>query len=223
MFFSFPGMMYAPPEDDFEMIVIYDVKGYIAGMHSVVPKDVTNEDKYFPFSSSKWYRSTSALGKDIYVATAYFLDVNVICTGRTSDDFATQGTGNKLLLQNGPMTSDVITAPLKEEDATTDGFWFKNWCFVQMGHHYFNLNYNVSASCDEFTPIGLIYHDGDLDAFAWHHHAPIAGDRWETPDATGLGMIYDRPPQCGLDLSATPGGKTMHVYLRGWIETCIFE
>jgi hypothetical protein len=216
-------MMYAPPEDDFEMIVIYDVKGYIAGMHSVIPKDVTDEDKYFPFSSSKWYRSTSALGKDIYVTTAYFVDVNIICTGRSANDFATQGTGYKLLFQNGPLTSDVITAPLKEEDATTGGFWFKHFCYIQMGDHYFNLNYDVDAPCDDLTPIQLVYHNGQLNAFVWQHQAPIAGARWEILDVNAINMIVDRPPQCLLDSSKTPGGVTLHVYLRGWIATCIFE
>ena len=36
-----------------EMVVIYDVNGFIAGMHSVVPKDKTANDEYFAFSTSR--------------------------------------------------------------------------------------------------------------------------------------------------------------------------
>ena len=31
---SFPGFLYAPPGDNPEMVVIYDVNGFIAGLHS---------------------------------------------------------------------------------------------------------------------------------------------------------------------------------------------
>jgi hypothetical protein len=109
----FPGILYAPLEDNFEMLVIYDVKGFIAGMHSVVPKDVTEDDKYVPYSTSIWYRLTRILDQDVYLTTAYFVDVDVICVGRSQEDFANQGTGYTLLFQNGNKTTDIIAAPLK--------------------------------------------------------------------------------------------------------------
>jgi hypothetical protein len=95
------------------MLVIYDVKGFIAGMHSVVPKDVTEDDKYVPYSTSIWYRLTRILDQDVYLTTAYFVDVDVICVGRSQEDFANQGTGYTLLFQNGNKTTDIIAAPLK--------------------------------------------------------------------------------------------------------------
>jgi hypothetical protein len=83
--------VYAPPEDDFELLAIYDANGYIAGMHSVVPKDVTANDLYYPFSSFPWYRAMRVLNKEVYLTTAYFVDVKVICEGRTAEQFADQG------------------------------------------------------------------------------------------------------------------------------------
>jgi hypothetical protein len=74
------------------MIVIYDVNGYFAGMHSVIPARMETSTFPSPAPSSPvqpqpWARTST------YVTTAYFVNVNVICTGRSADDFAMQGTG----------------------------------------------------------------------------------------------------------------------------------
>ena len=49
-----------------------------------------------------------------------------------------------------------------------------------MGRHYFQLNYDVNAPCDDLTPIQLIYSGGVLNGFVWQHPAALEGDRWET-------------------------------------------
>merc|ERR1712004_938145 len=67
---SFPGNLMVPPEADPEMVLIFDVNGFIAGMHSVVAKKFVSAG--FDFGASKWYRSVDAL--DAWVTTAYFVD-----------------------------------------------------------------------------------------------------------------------------------------------------
>jgi hypothetical protein len=104
-----------------------------------------------------------------------------------------------------------------------DGFWFKHYCFLQMGNHYFNLNYDVNAPCVDLVPIQLIYHNEELNGFVWQHVAAMTGDRWETVDEFGVTSIVNNPPNCLVEFTYTPGVRTMHTYLRDWVETCIFE
>ena len=61
------------------MVVIYDVNGFIAGMHSIVAKKFVSGP--FNFAGSKWYRSDNVLGEDVYLTTAYFVDPASICQG----------------------------------------------------------------------------------------------------------------------------------------------
>ena len=113
---QFPGNRYVSP--GMEMVIIYDVNGFISGMHSVVPKDKTND--MFDFSTSRWYRADTVNGVEAYLTTAYFVDPAVICTGRTQGEYDQEGTGNRLLFQNGPTSSNTISAPLTIEDADTN-------------------------------------------------------------------------------------------------------
>ena len=116
---QFPGTRYASPEEGGPgMIFIYDVNGFIAGTHSVVPKCKTYNDKYFPWTQSQWYRQDRINGKNVFLTTVYFVDPDKICNGgRTQDEFDDEGTGNRLLFQNGTKPSDHIVAPLTQYDA----------------------------------------------------------------------------------------------------------
>ena len=98
------------------MILIYDVNGFIAGMHSVVSERFTDNDKYVPFGNGNpWFRPAVLNGDDVYLATAYFVDPDLICgSGRTQDQFDTQGTGDRLLFQTGPT---LTVAPMTAEEA----------------------------------------------------------------------------------------------------------
>ena len=58
--------------------------------------------------------------------------------------------------------------------------WFRHYCVLNMGLHYFQLNYDENAPCDDLTPIQLLYSGGVLNAFVWQHPAALEGDRWET-------------------------------------------
>ena len=119
---KFPGHRYASPEAGGPgMVFIYDVNGFIAGTHSVVPKNKTYNDQYFPWTQSKWYRQDRINGKDVFLTTVYFVDPDKICNGgRTQDEFDDEGTGNRLLFQNGPKPSDHVVAPLTQQDADDD-------------------------------------------------------------------------------------------------------
>ena len=119
---QFPGRRYASPEAGGPgMVFIYDVNGFIAGTHSVVPKSKTYNDKYFPWTQSKWYRQDRINGKDVFLTTVYFVDPKKICNGgRTQAEFDVDGTGKKLLFQNGDRPSDHIVAPLTQQEADED-------------------------------------------------------------------------------------------------------
>ena len=119
---KFPGRRYASPEVGGPGIVlIYDVKGFIAGTHSVVPKSKTYNDEYYPWTQSKWYRPDKINGKDVFLTTVYFVDPEKICkNGRTQAEFNVHGTGDRLLFQNGPKSSDHVVAPLTQQEADSN-------------------------------------------------------------------------------------------------------
>ena len=110
----------APPGENPEMVFIFDVNGFIAGMHSVVAKKFVISD-VFNFDASKWYRSDNILGEDAFVTTAYFVDPAIICQGgRSQGDFDMEGTGNRVWFQNGATTADVQNTPLTIDEADSD-------------------------------------------------------------------------------------------------------
>ena len=105
----------APPEDNPEMILIFDLNGFIAGMHSVVAKKFVSP--MFDFGGSKWYREFG----NAFVTTVYFIDPMRICNGgRTKEEYDVEGTGNHLLFQNGPKSSDHVVAPLTQQEADSN-------------------------------------------------------------------------------------------------------
>ena len=79
--FSNPGIRFAPIKDNGpDMVLIYDVNGFIAGMNSVVLKKYMTAD-WIP-SDSKWYRHDIIFGEEAYLTTAYFVDPSLICKGK---------------------------------------------------------------------------------------------------------------------------------------------
>ena len=62
--------------------MIYDVNGFIAGMHSVINKESADESP-FEFEKSSWYRLDDSLGYEAFLTTAYFVDPATICEGGT--------------------------------------------------------------------------------------------------------------------------------------------
>jgi hypothetical protein len=121
-FFSFPGNRWARRVNnkdiaDKDIMIITDGNGYIAGEQSVVMKVHTEDNKYFDFDSSPYYILDNFFGEEAYLATAYFVDPEIICNGgRTEEEFALQGTGNRLSFQNGPTASDLEEIPLTQAE-----------------------------------------------------------------------------------------------------------
>ncbi len=116
----FLGNVYVPSDSN-EFAVIYDVNGFIAGMHAIVPMDVTYEDQYYKFSTSPWYRAVKNEDGAVvsYVTTAYFIEPSKICEGgRTQEEYDRQGTlGDMLLIKKG---DELLKMPLTEDDAKQD-------------------------------------------------------------------------------------------------------
>jgi len=221
---SFPGFRYVPPGDNPEMVVIYDVNGFIAGMQSIVFKKFIQGP--YDFAGSNWYRSDNILGEDAYLTTAYFVDPSRICNGgRDQAAFDFEGSGNRLWFQNGPTIKDMHVAPLTVDAADANDVWSKHKCFVNMGRHYFQLYHDEDQHCDNLVPIQLLYSGGVLNGFVWQHPAPLKGDRWEPiqgfSGTHAVGLLIDRPPSCLMKWIDTFGVTTMHVYLRNAITTCL--
>ena len=126
-------------------------------------------------------------------------------------------------------------------------FWYRHFCFVNMGRHYFNLNYDVEAPCEPNNiPVQLLYSGDVLNGFVWQHVSAIPGffswncrlisrkklylqcffipgDQWESVSSFALGQIVDRPPNCLYDLVENPGVTTMHIYFRNYETLCITD
>jgi len=225
---SFPGFRYAPPGDNPEMVVIYDVNGFIAGMHSIVAKKFISMANNFNFAGSNWYRSDNVLGEDVYLTTAYFVDPSSICQGgRDQAAFDVEGTGNRLWFQNGPTIKDIHVAPLTVAEADANDVWSKHKCLVNMGRHYFQLYHDEDQPCDDLVPIQLMYSGGVMNGFVWQHPAALKGDRYEPIEGKkgtfAVGLLVDRPPKCLINMIETLGVTTMHVYLRNAITMCLSD
>lgn len=189
----------------------------------LLPKKFVNPG-VFDFEGSIWYRSDNILGEDSYVTTAYFVDPSIICDGgRDQATFDVDGTGDRLWFQNGPTMGDIHEAPLTTDDADDGGVWYKHFCFINMGRHYFQLNHDENQSCDGLVPIQLMYSGGVMNGFVWQHPAGVQGDRWEKVTDWALEHIVETPPNCLFDFVDGDGVMTMHVYLRNWKTLCISD
>ena len=98
---GFLGERYGRSATDMDIVLIYDVNGFIAGVQSVIPKDKITDNNFFNFTGNPMYQPGEFITKEVYYTTAYFVDPAVICQGgRSQEDFDTQGTGYTLLFQN---------------------------------------------------------------------------------------------------------------------------
>ena len=56
-----------------------------------------------------------------YFAKENFVDPAIICnSGLTKEEFATQGTGNRISLHSGPTSTNLIRVPLNESEILED-------------------------------------------------------------------------------------------------------
>jgi len=193
-------------DSDPAVILLFDGSGYIAGIQTAVPK------------SSGWVPPAHFVNRyvinetDYYTLTAYFVDPNRICKGRSSAEFASEGTGTDIYIQVGtnPLT-DYFQVPNNEADIKTTKWGFGK-CFYMMGQHYW---YNVTAgmNCDDFVPYCLLYNNGVLNAFCFSISYNVQpSQRYEHPTPTAAKGFLDPVPDCFFNNPTYAKLTTMHVY-----------
>merc|ERR1711978_10575 len=129
-----------------------------------------------------------------WFTTAYFVDPLVICNGgRSSSDWESHGTGDRLLIQSGT-TDNLVSIPLTQAEADMTSDWYDHFCFVGMGDHYLQFDYTPDQACDSVLPFQILYDQGVITGFVWQHIGTLPGDKWEHPDANAVAAIIDRFP-----------------------------
>jgi charged multivesicular body protein 7 len=213
----FLGQAYWAKSDP-TMVLLYDVNGYIAGIQTFAPAS-----QYTPPKKSQG--SSIVLYGDYWVLTAYFVDPSIICTtGRTAAQYASQGTGQGLWIQNGttPLTS-TIQIPL-DQNAVSSTMWTQGKCFYTMGQHYwYNLSPNMD--CNDFFPYCILYNSGKLDAFCFALNGDLDDAAYDYPHPTPsvLSQFMNPVPQCMND-DNPPFNKysTIHIYMTNWPRSTSF-
>jgi len=218
---KFLGHRYANPAD-FSLVLIFDDAGYIAGSQSVLPLEHI-DSSLVDLSVQPAYQLDMWYDQEAYFATAYFVDPAVICAGgRSSEEWESQGTGDRLIVQVGETPDSLLNIPLTREEADMDPVWYDHYCFIGMGDHYLQFNYQPDQDCFSVLPLQILYDEGVITGFVWQHTAWLPGDRWEHPDEMAVGAIIDRPATCIMELVENPGLSTMHHYFYDypWLTLC---
>jgi len=215
---KFLGHRYANPAD-FSTVLIFDDAGYIGGTQSVLPlahvdPSLTTNPAY---QLDMWY------DQEAYFTTAYFVDPSIICGGgRSGDEWESQGTGDRLMVQVGETADSLLNIPITQEAADMEPEWYDHYCFLGMGDHFIQYNYQPDQDCTSVLPLQILFSEGVINGFVWQHYANLPGAQWEHPDAMAISMIIDRPPSCILELVNNPGLSTMHHYFYEypWLTLC---
>lgn len=216
------GFAYADPNEP-SLVLLYDEAGYIAGVQSVL-LDSAVDPAYAPLADIPAYTAGTFFEEKAWFTTAYFVDPSVICAGgRTEDQWNSQGTGDRLWIQVGETPDNFVKIPLTRAEADGTDNWYKHWCFLGMGTHYMEFNYEIDQDCSSVLPVQILYDQGVITGFVWEHLAHLPGERWEHPDTQAVNMIIDRAPQCALDAVFTPGLSTLHHYFYSypWLTLCL--
>jgi len=203
---TFRGIRYWTNSDP-AVILLYDINGYIAGMQTSFLKTMLP-------SVSPYILGHPAVSEgDYYTLTVYFVDPSIICTtGRTAAQYAANGTGDRLIIQNGTNALTTgLTIPMVES-AVDQTSWTKGFCFWTMGQHYW---YNVTKAmdCDYFYPFFLLYNKQKLNAFGFAINAPLTSPRYEHPTTSEAGQFINPVPDCFSTDPSFTKLSTMHVYM----------
>jgi hypothetical protein len=72
--FRFAGRRFVRSANDLQMVFLYDVNGFIAGMQSPVPVANTDDNKYFDYDASPAYNKDTIAGVEVktFLTTKYF-------------------------------------------------------------------------------------------------------------------------------------------------------
>ncbi|CAC5378604.1 BCHE [Mytilus coruscus] len=116
-------------DNDMNLILIYDVKGHIAGISAAVPTNLANGWPHAFLKGHPFIKS----GNHHHIS-AYFVDPAIICVcGRSTAIYHQQGVGTDLYIQNG---TDPIADSMKIphlQSGITSTHWTKGKCFPTMG------------------------------------------------------------------------------------------
>ncbi|UJR07059.1 hypothetical protein I4U23_011347 [Adineta vaga] len=201
--------------NDIGVILIYDIRGTLAGVQMALPVSMAKRDLY-KFDTVKMFNRDIVAGIDAYVLTAYFVDPRSICgSGRDAALLKIEGMGTGLWLQNGsdPIINSV-QAPLYENNVNTTK-WVKGSCFPSMGMHYWYDN-RVDKECDEIFPVFLLYNKGKLTGLGWG----LAGkyeysNRTEPVPYNAVSSFMRIVPTCLKSYYDKVGGFTsIHLYFN---------
>merc|ERR1711894_340040 len=129
---KFLGHRYANPAD-FSIVLVFDDAGYIAGTQSVIPLQYV-DSTIVDYSGNPAYQLDMWYDQEAYFTTAYFVDPTLICDGgRSSDEWESQGTGDRLLVQVGETPDSLLNIPITREAADMEtGVWYDHYCFLGM-------------------------------------------------------------------------------------------
>uniref|UniRef100_A0A1W7R968 Venom protein n=1 Tax=Hadrurus spadix TaxID=141984 RepID=A0A1W7R968_9SCOR len=216
---KFRGRRYIKDNDP-AVILIYDSKGFVAGIQSGLPiYEVDRVKTTYPFSSNPIFQ----LFDDTYFRTVYFMDPSYICkSNRTKKEFKNNiGTG--LWIQNGSNPNvNLIKVPIKKDELKSTK-WTKGKCFVSMGRHYWH-DVKKDMSCDNFFPYFLLLNRGKLTGFGFASVGNFEfSTRFEHPKKQDFSKFFDPVPQClENEFDQTGGFSTMHVFfsVRAWNLAC---
>jgi charged multivesicular body protein 7 len=203
---AFNGNRYIKGSDTGAM-VLFDKNGKIAGLQAGIPK--TQSATYPEPQNAKYHVFNEET--NMWVITAYFVNPATICTtGRTDDEFETEGTGTQLSFQNGPTATSLMTVPMEESEVTTTTNFIHGKCFYGMGQHYW-YDIRDTMSCDDTFPVFLLYNKGKLNGFGWAFNPNFDNSyRWEHPTRSVFSNFMHSYPDC---LGVDGPTSTLHVYL----------
>jgi len=221
---KFLGKAYGVPGEP-SIVLLFDKDGQLAGSQSVLLKSAV-EGSTVPFANIPAYQEGSYFGEEAWLTTAYFVDPETICEGLS---ISRDGTaGDRLWIQLGETPDNFLKIPLTRDelDSTLAGSvsegWNSHYCFLGMGMHYMEFNYDPDQRCEYVFPLQILYHDGELIGFVWQHLAQLPGDRWEHPSEKAASKIIKMRPKCVGVLAASPGLSTLHHYFYKYpyLTTC---
>jgi len=213
----FAGIRYAPPMDIPDMMLLFDVKGNVAGMQSVLPEaDMITQN----CSINDYYVRDVINNSHFCVSTMYFKDPRSICSASCSRDKV-----DKLMLQIGEGLDNLDVVPGHYDNAAnnTDDWIAQNY-FLGMGHHFTHTEVDLE-DCPRLRPIQTLYastseHGCANTGFVWSHISSTTGQTWEKPGRAVVFLIFRSAPACVVDKASNNMVTTMHVFLGGSTSNC---
>ncbi|XP_059178854.1 uncharacterized protein LOC131957994 [Physella acuta] len=186
--------------NDYAVVLLYDVNGFIAGIQSTVPKG----GSYPPTT----LRPPFVRDGNRWAITAYFVDPGYNhLYNRPHPTGNQQGTGTNLYFQNSTNPFSSVMIPRTEAGIERTS-WIKGKCFWLMGLHYWH-NMGLNSNCDKAFPAFVLYTDHKLRAFGWAFLANMTSPRFEPVPPTSYKYFIDPVPTC----MNTRVMSSMHIFL----------